>query len=272
MLSKLFNFFFRKKVVEKDEHEQIDLLQTEPEINKLEFLPFVVQEAFRKQDGLQLVIFDKSCQTAYQIDQSGLEHIYDLYHRGENDPFFVPSAHVLSTLTVETIGWLNEEKNKLFTFIDNRHNEHIHRSFFQMCCGNQCKAIGWWGTFGVNSKDLRHVRLSHQVKEGRMYKHPLSEWFKPKPKKDDLNKEKEVIFINTDNNQISRVINERWYKIEINHSYIRVYMKRVDKEACRKIIKEVRRLRRSLLSHHIIISCIDNRMTLPKELEVLKEL
>lgn len=269
LCSKLKGWMKPQKEVPTKQRE-VPAFKPTPLPQRLSALPIILQEAFRRDEHLSMVLFNKMDNVAYRANKELLEHIHELAERNEGLPFVHDAQLICYFLATAKFAFLNQEKKTIVGFIDKSVPPHLQHAI-KIIFTESISSEEWWKTFGVTVKDIRHVRLSHQEIDGHLYKRPVVEWFRHQAQPVDY-EDKEIVILNENGNQSSYWIKERGYKVEITERYARLYVIKTDKSTIKRVIKEAKRLKRKLATHQIIISMLDNRQSLPKELEVLKEI
>lgn len=237
---------------------------------QLTTLPIAIQKALEEHEDSAMVIFNKSKNVAYRANRALLEYIHELSERDEDLPFVVEAKLLCMHFTIDKFGFLNSERKVVIGFFDNNVPATVQHSA-EVIFTEVIQPENWWKELNVTQKDIRHVRLSHQTVEGRVYTKPLSEWFRnqvPQTEKEDKN----FIVIDKKKDEYSQWLRYNGFQIQVTEAYIRVFISKRDKRTLKKVVKEVKGLRRHMLSRHILISMTDNPKDIPKELEVLKHI
>lgn len=237
---------------------------------QLTTLPIAIQKALEESEDSAMVIFNKSKNIAYRANRALLEHIHELSERDEQTPFAVEAKLLCMHFTIDKFGFLNSERKVVVGFFDNSVPTSVQHSA-EIIFSEKIPTEDWWKEFNVTQKDIRHVRLSHQPVEGRVYTNPLSEWFRQQPTQVEK-EDKSFIIIDKKKDEYSQWLNYNGFQIQVTEVYIRVFISKRDKRTLKKVVKEVKGLRRHMLSRHILISMTDNPKDIPKELEVLKHI
>lgn len=269
LCSTLMSWFKLNRVTPMEKKEET-VFKPIPVPRQLTTLPIVLQEAFRRDENLSMVLFNKTDNVAYRANKELLEHIHELAERNEELPFVHDAQLICYFLLTEKFAFLNQEKKTIVGFIDKSVPPHLQHAI-KIIFTESIPSDDWWKTFGVTLKDIRHVRLSNQELEGRIYKRAVVDWFRHQTQPVDY-EDKEIVVFNENGKQTSHWIKEKGYKIEITSHYVRIYVIKTDKTTIKRVVKEAKRLRRKLMSHHLVISMADNRKDLPKELDVLRDI
>lgn len=256
--------------------EQDVVLNQEEEIkevkpSKLGILSITAERVLTEFPKAKLYILDRVGKVVYCADKEGIERLYDEFH---SDNVSDDVLLVVSHLSCEPMGKITEEDNDLFVLIDKRQETKFHHAFFRLFGGTKLSMEVFCQRFGLAGSGITYLRPTNLTQEGRWYTKSLKASVKPMPPLNEKIKEEatDEIILGELPKKDSRLIRTRWYRIEITDYHIRLLILRTDTDACKRIVKEMKKLRRQLPSHHILISFLDNSVTLPKGLEELKHL
>lgn len=268
----MFKWFFKLLGAhgEQDvEVNQEEIKEVKP--SKLGILSIHAERVFTEFPKAKLYIIDRVGKVVYCTDRVGIERLYDEFH---NEKASDDVLLVVSHLSCETMGRITDESNDLFVLIDNRQEMKFHHAFFRLFGGTKLSMDDFCRRFELAQMDITHLRPTSLAQEGRWYTKSLKASFKPMPNLGEKIKgdNTDEIILGRIPAKDSRLIRTKWYRIEITDHHIRLLILRTDTDACKRIVKEMKKLRRQLPSHHVFISFLDNSVTLPKGLEELKQL
>lgn len=254
--------------------EQDVVLNQEEEVkevkpSKLGILSITAERVLTEFPDAKLYIIDRVGETVYVADRAGIERLYDEFH---SDNVSDDVLLVVSHLSCEPMGKITEEDNDLFVLIDRRQEMKFHHAFFRVFGGTKLYTNVFCQRFGIQWSNLTYLRPSNLKQENRWYQRCLTANFKPTVAKIPDSQESDEIILGEIPRKDSRLIRTRWYRIEITDTHIRLLVLRTDNDSCKRIVKEMKKLRRQLPSHHVFISLLDNNAPLPKGLEPLKHL